>query len=205
MLTVPLRFRDDGHPAERHPVTVRCFAALPIPKSAAASLERIMAPLRELPWPVRWVRPEGVHITLKFYGEVAEDRAESIAESLDFAAAGIGPLGLAFAGFGAFPGPDRPRVLWAGVDAPPALEILQDRIETRADAMDFPGEGSLFRPHVTVGRVREGERIPRAESDRLLGTSLTDTFSADRVVLYRSVPGPGGAVYSPIHEASLRG
>jgi len=205
MLTAPLRFRDDGH-LPRHPrVTVRCFAALPVPEDAAAALAQVVAPLRAGSWPVRWVRPEGIHITLKFYGEVAEDRAESIAESLDFAAQGIGPLGLSFTGFGAFPAPDRPRVLWAGVAAPATLEILQDRIETRAEAMDFPGEGIVFRPHVTIGRVREGERIPRAESDRLLATELTTAFLADRVVLFRSIPGPGGAVYSPLHEAPLRG
>ena len=186
-------------------MTVRCFAALPVPASAAAALERVVAPLRGGTWPVRWVRPEGIHITLKFYGEVAEDRAESIAESLDFAAEGIAPLGLSFAGFGAFPAPDRPRVLWAGIEAPPSLEILQDRVETRAEAMDFPGEGIVFRPHVTIGRVREGERIPRAECDRLLATELTTHFSADRVVLFKSVPGPGGAVYTPLHEAMLRG
>src|SRR6476661_4630708 len=80
MLTAPLRFRDDGH-LPRHPrVTVRCFAALPVPEDAAAALAQVVAPLRAGSWPVRWVRPEGIHITLKFYGEVAEDRAESIAE-----------------------------------------------------------------------------------------------------------------------------
>ena len=205
MLTAPLRFRDDGLLARPPCVTVRCFAALPVPEPAAAALERVVAPLRAGTWPVRWVRPEGIHITLKFYGEVAEERAAAIAESLAFATGGIGPLGLAFAGFGAFPAPDRPRVLWAGLDAPSALEILQDRIETRAEGMDFPGEGVVFRPHVTIGRVREGERIPRAESDRLLATALTDQFSVDRVVLYSSVPGPGGAVYSILHEVTLGG
>ena len=205
MLTVPLRFRDDGHVARPPPVMVRCFAALQIPERARLSLERVLAPLRDLPWPVRWVRPEGVHVTLKFYGEVASERAESIAESLDFAVAGIGTIPLAFAGFGAFPAPDRPRVLWAGIEAPGALELLQDRIESRAEALGFQGEGSVFRPHVTIGRVREGERVVRGESARLFATPLTDQFTADEVVLFQSVPGPGGAVYTPLHRAELRG
>ncbi|HET7042320.1 MAG TPA: RNA 2',3'-cyclic phosphodiesterase, partial [Gemmatimonadales bacterium] len=151
------------------------------------------------------VRAEGVHVTLKFFGEVADDRAESIAESLDFAAAGVGPLSLAFAGFGAFPGTDRARVLWAGIEAPAALEILQDRIETRAEALGFPGEGAVFRPHVTVGRVREGERLPRAETEKFFEAPLTEAFTADEVVLFESTPGPGGAVYAPLHRTRLAG
>jgi 2'-5' RNA ligase len=184
---------------------VRCFAALPIAESARASLERVLAPLRDLPWPVRWVRPEGVHVTLRFYGEVPRERADAIIESLDFAVAGIGAISLAFAGFGAFPAQDRPRVLWAGIEAPSTLEILQDRIETRAEALGFASEGVIFRPHVTIGRVREGERIVRAEAARLFATPLADQFLADEVVLYESVPGPGGAVYTPLHQAGLRG
>ena len=186
-------------------MTVRCFAALPVPEGARVALERVLAPLRELAWPVRWVRPEGVHVTLKFYGEVAEGHAETIAESLDFAAAGIGALSLAFSGFGAFPAPDRPRVLWAGIEAPPALEILQDRIERRAEELGHPGEGSVFRPHVTVGRVREGERIGRADRALLLDAPLDEGFVAESVVLFSSVPGPGGAVYTPLHHVRLRG
>ena len=184
---------------------VRCFAALPIPENARVALERILAPLRDLPWPVRWVRPEGVHVTLRFYGEVPPERAEAIAESLDFAAAGIGTLSLALAGFGAFPAPDRPRVLWAGIDAPAALEILQDRIETRAEALGFPGEAAVFRPHVTIGRVREGERIAPGERTKLFDAPLVVPFLADEVVLYESVPGPGGAVYTVLHRVALQG
>jgi 2'-5' RNA ligase len=186
-------------------VTIRCFAALPIPAASREALGRALEPFLDQRWPVRWVRPEGVHVTLKFFGEVAQERSEAIAESLDFAVAGIGPLPLTLTGFGAFPGPDRVRVLWAGVDAPAALELLQDRIETRAEELGFAGEGTIFRPHVTIGRVREGERIPRAESDRLFAAPLASSFTADRVVLYGSTLRDGGAEYTELHAAALKG
>jgi len=186
-------------------VTVRCFAALPIPAASREILGKALKPFLDLGWPVRWVRPEGVHVTLKFFGEVAHDRADAIAESLDFAVAGIGPLALSLTGFGAFPGPDRVRVLWAAVEAPTRLELLQDRIETRAEELGFAGEGIIFRPHVTLGRVREGERIPRGESDRLLAISLSASFTADRVMLYESTMREGGAEYTTLHTAVLSG
>ena len=186
-------------------MTVRCFAALPIPAASREILAKALQSFLDLGWPVRWVRPEGVHVTLKFFGEVPRERADAIAESLEFAVAGIGPLALSLTGFGAFPGPDRVRVLWAGVDAPAALELLQDRIETRAEELGFAGEGIIFRPHVTLGRVREGERVPRAESDRLFATPLAASFTADRAMLYESTMRDGGAEYSTLHTAMLRG
>jgi 2'-5' RNA ligase len=146
-----------------------------------------------------------VHVTLKFFGDVGLDRTEAIAEALEFAVAGIGAMPLTLTGFGAFPGPDRVRVLWAGIEAPTSLELLQDRIETRAEELGFAGEGIIFRPHVTIGRVREGERIPRADSDRLFATPLSASFVADRVVLYGSTMRDGGAEYRELHSATFKG
>ncbi|MEO6067522.1 MAG: RNA 2',3'-cyclic phosphodiesterase [Gemmatimonadales bacterium] len=186
-------------------MTVRCFAALPIPAGSREALERASAPFQELGWPVRWVRADGVHVTLKFFGDVPRERADAIAESLEFAVAGIGPLSLALAGFGAFPTQERARVLWAGIDAPPDLELLQDRIETRADGLGFPGEGGVFRPHVTIGRVREGARLPQSEVERFCAATLEAAFTADCVVLYQSTLESGGATYAPLHSAMLRG
>jgi 2'-5' RNA ligase len=186
-------------------VTVRCFAALVVPAAARGSLEQAIGPFRDLTWPVRWVRPEGVHVTLKFFGEVPQERTDPIAESLDYAVEGIGPLPLSLSGFGAFPAEDRARTLWAGIDAPPGLELLQDRIERRADELGFTSEGGIFRPHVTLGRVREGERVPRAEMERWSATTLSASFVADRVTLFQSTMGTGGSSYTILHEATLRG
>jgi 2'-5' RNA ligase len=203
MLIATLRFRDAAVPYRRLVLTVRCFAALALPDSAREALARALTPFRDRNWPVRWVPVEGAHVTLKFYGEVNEDRVDAIAESLDYAVEGIGALPLALTGFGAFPRPERARVFFAAVEAPPALELMQDRIETRAEALDHPGEGTIFHPHVTIGRVREGMRVPQAEAGELFATPLHAGFTVDRVVLYRSTLGPGGAHYTPLHEALL--
>ena len=99
-------------------------------------------------------------MTLKFFGEVASERLDVITEALRFAAAGAGPLALRLGELGAFPSRSRPRILWVGVEAPPSLELLQDRIERGCEAIGFPPEGAPFQPHVTLGRVREGQRLP---------------------------------------------
>ena len=203
MLIATLRFRDAGTLVPSLPVTVRCFAALALPAEAREALARAVRPFQQRKWPVRWVREEGAHVTLKFYGEVAEERVDAIAESLDLSVRGIGIIPLALTGFGAFPAPEKARVLFASVEAPASLELLQDRIETRAESLGHPGEGAVYHPHITVGRVREGERVPPAEVDMLFAWPLHVSCTIDRVTLFQSRPGPGGATYVALHEAAL--
>lgn len=205
MLISTLRFRDAAALLRRPVLTVRCFAALALPDGAREALARATRPFQARRWPVRWVQVEGAHVTLKFYGEVNEDRVAAIAESLNFAVEGIGPLGIMLSGFDALPRREKARTLIATVEAPPALELVQDRIETRATALDHPGEGAIFHPHVTLGRVREGERVPHAEAAEFFATPLQAGFTADRVVLFQSVLAPGGAQYTPLHQAKLAG
>ncbi len=155
-------YRRGGLPRHSAPVTalMRLFAAVPIPEPAREQILKLLGKLREAGWPVRWVHDEGLHMTLKFFGEVAPERLDVIAEALRFAAHGAETLALELGELGAFPSRNRPRVLWVGVQAPAALELLQDRIERGCEAIGFPPEGAPFQPHVTLGRVREGQRLP---------------------------------------------
>jgi 2'-5' RNA ligase len=98
---------------------------------------------------------------------------------------------------GAFPTLRRPRIVWVGLDAPPALELLQDRLERRSEAIGFPPEGTPFRPHVTLGRVREGHRLPLGALESLEGCYEPVAFVASELVLYESVLGLGGPSYEP--------
>ena len=91
---------------------IRCFAALPVSADARGELERALAPFRERGLPLRWVRAEGVHITLKFFGEIVRDRLDAISEALTFAAEGIAAFGVTLSTLGVFPDPERARVLW---------------------------------------------------------------------------------------------
>ncbi len=176
---------------------MRLFAAVPIPAPARVEIARLLARLREPGWPLRLVHDQGLHLTVKFFGEVAPARLEVIEEAVRSAVPGTGTLSLRLAEVGAFPSFRRPRVVWVGLDFPPALELLQDRLERLAEAIGFAPEGIPFRPHVTLGRVREGERLPPGALDSLAGTYEPVPFLASELVLYESVLGRGGPHYEP--------
>jgi 2'-5' RNA ligase len=166
---------------------MRLFAAVPIPDPARTQILDLLTNLRSGDWPVRWVHDEGLHLTLKFFGEVGAERLDVIVEALRFAAEGSGPQSLVLGELGAFPSRSRPRILWVGIEAPPSLELLQDRIERGSEAIGFPPEGTPFQPHVTLGRVREGQRIPRRGLDDHAGRFQPVPFVAQELVLYESV------------------
>ena len=174
---------------------MRLFAALPIPDPAREEVAALLAQLRASDWPVRWIGDEGLHVTLKFYGEVAPERLEVIEESVRLAARGTGPRPLRLDELGAFASAPHARVLWLGLEGPPALELLQDRLERSGEAIGFPPEGRPFRPHVTLGRVREGHRIPANALDEFEVEKLP--LLAEELVLYESLLSSQGPRYEP--------
>ena len=174
---------------------MRLFAGVPVPDPAREQVLKLLRRLREGGWPVRWVHDEGLHLTLKFYGEVADERLDVIGEALRYAADGTGALSLRLGDIGAFPSRSRPRILWVGIDGPPALELLHDRIERGSEAIGFPPEGVPFQPHLTLGRVREGQRLPPGGLEDYADGFEQAPFLAQELVLYESVLTTGGPRY----------
>jgi len=174
---------------------MRLFAAVPVSEPAREQILKLLGKLREAGWPVRWVHDEGLHMTLKFFGEVAPERLDVIAEALRFAAQGAEPFPLELGDLGAFPSRSRPRVLWVGVQAPAGLELLQDRIERGCEAIGFPPEGAPFQPHITLGRLREGQRLPPGGLDDHAESFEQVSFVAQQLVLYESLLTTAGLRY----------
>lgn len=176
---------------------MRLFAAVPIAEPARGEIAKLLARLREPGWPLRLVHDHGLHLTMKFFGEVPPGRLEVIEEAVRASVPGTGALPLQLAEIGAFPSVHRPRIVWVGLSAPPQLELLQDRLERRAEAIGFPPEGTPFRPHVTLARVREGQRLPAGALEGLAAEYEPMAFLASELVLYESVLGRGGPRYEP--------
>lgn len=174
---------------------MRLFVALPITEPASSSVRDHLARCRALAWPVRWARDEAPHLTLKFLGEVSAERLEAVGGAVRRAAERCGPIELALHRVGAFPSAGHARVLWLGIDAPPALELLQHRLECECAALGVPLEARLFRPHVTLGRVQHGKRIPERAVAALAREDDRTDFLADRVVLFESTAGRGAVRY----------
>jgi RNA 2',3'-cyclic 3'-phosphodiesterase len=176
---------------------MRLFVAIPVAEPARSEVLGLLERLRQTGWPVRWVGNEGLHVTLKFFGEVAPDRLEVIAEAIRIAGQGTGQLPLRLDELGAFPSRQRPRILYVGVEAPAALELLQDRIERGGEALGFPPEGKPFHPHLTLGRLREGQKYPSRALDDVDGWYEQLSFTGDQVILYESILTPHGPRYEP--------
>lgn len=184
---------------------MRVFVALTPPPEMQRAVWDAFAPLRSREMPIKWVRPDGVHLTLKFLGEVAAGREAELVEALGQATRGARAITLAVRGAGAFPHPRTPRVLWAGVEPDPAIEILADRIERSFAPLGFPSEGHPFRPHLTVGRTgRDTRPHDLAGVDGLLeGLAVEATAVLDSVDLIRSELRRDGAVYHRVHRERL--
>jgi RNA 2',3'-cyclic 3'-phosphodiesterase len=184
---------------------VRLFVALTPPPEVQRAVWDAFAPLRAHHLPVKWIPPDGVHLTLKFLGEVPDERQGALISALESAAAGTRPIALAVQGAGAFPDLDRPRVFWAGVLADPALELLADGVERHFASLGFAMEVRAFRPHLTVGRATRSAR-PRdfAGLEGLMGGLAVDSAAiVDGVDLVQSLLRPVGAVYQRIHRERL--
>jgi len=159
---------------------VRLFVAVNLPDEVRHALWEAAAPARRPDPPVRWVRPDGMHLTLKFLGEVEPTRESEIGDAIELAAAGARPFTLRIEGFGVFPNASRPRVIWAGCEPVPQLEVLQHRVEQEMERLGFPLEGRPFRPHLTLGRARDG--APPARLAAVAEALEELTYSADVVV-----------------------
>jgi 2'-5' RNA ligase len=156
---------------------------------------------------VSWVATGNLHLTVKFLGEVAEDRIEAVAGAITSAVAGVGAFDAQIEGLGAFPSAARPRVVWAGVTAGAGtMADLAGRVDDALAALDFSREARPFAPHITLGRVREPGRMP-ALTEALHGAAGRGfgRLPVARVSLMRSELSPRGARYTELAAASLGG
>lgn len=184
---------------------MRLFLALNLPPDVRQALWEAAGPVRANAFPVAWVRPEGIHMTLKFLGEVADEREATIRAALAQSSAGARALSLSVEGFGVFPHFAGPRVIWAGVNGEPALELLRHRTEQEFAAIDFPIDGHPFRPHLTLGRARRSAR-PRdfaGLEEALAGLSYEATVAVETVDLMQSATRPAGTEYLIRHRERL--
>lgn len=184
---------------------MRLFVALELPDALRGRLEEATAPLRATDLPVRWVDAAQLHLTLKFIGQVEEQRAGRISEALEETVAGHGGPVLRLGGVGAFPSLRSPRVIWMGVEASPPLAALQKAVEDALATLGVEREKRDFHAHVTLGRTRR--RLERSEGEALRLAVQHVSFHAehrpDRVVLMRSRLGRGGARYDVVSAHPL--
>jgi 2'-5' RNA ligase len=183
----------------------RSFCAVELSAEIAAGVRRIQGALQERATGVRWVRPEGIHLTLKFLGEVEADRIEAIVHKAEAAIQGVGPFTVGIRGGGGFPTPKNPRVIWIGVkDQSGMLKELQARVEAGMAELGFARERKGYTPHLTVGRVRSGKGgKPVAQALDALRENDLGSMEVREVILFRSHLKPTGAEYTKLGSFPL--
>jgi 2'-5' RNA ligase len=191
---------------------IRTFIAIELDESIKEGLTRLQEGLKgEAPQgSVRWVRPAGIHLTLKFLGDVPADQIGEITRALERSCQGFAPFSLACGGLGCFPNLKRPRVVWVGVhEETGTLPQLQKAIEANVAPLGYPTEKRKFSPHLTLGRVQR--RVSSGDLRRLgeqVGASGIGTLGqmeVRSVNLMRSDLRPSGAVYTRLAEVRLKG
>lgn len=185
---------------------MRAFVAIPVTAPAHDEGVRLLAELHQALSDVRWVRPDGLHLTLHFFAHLDEKDVAAVVQAMTAAAARHAQFAVQLCGLGCFPRAGDERVLWIGMrDGAAPTAALQGDVEAELDNAGFPREARAFAPHVTLGRPRQ--RFSDAQRRRwgdFAGTTLPP-FTVAEVRLYRSQPGPGGSVYEVLAAAPLRG
>lgn len=186
---------------------MRLFVAVNLSQEVRERLASVQQEMEALRSPVKWVDPAGLHITLKFLGEVTESQGAEVCGLLEEVAGKYSAAELTVKGVGAFPAVGRPRVIWAGVRPNSELAGLWEELDRRLDTLGFASEGRGFAPHVTLGRVRQGPRDRSDLSREILRHTDGEfgTFRMASVELMRSELTRTGAVYTCVHSTRLRG
>lgn len=183
---------------------IRAFVALPCPSRLQAAIAETLARWRSVDAAVRWAHPEHVHLTLRFLADAPPARLERLDPALRTAAAASGPLELRPAPTGAFPGWDRPRVLWLGIEARAELAQLAEAVEAVAREAGFEPEERGFRPHLTLGRVK-GTRGARRAAAAVRGWEPgTGAEAVAEMILFRSDLSDRGPRHTALARYPLR-
>jgi 2'-5' RNA ligase len=182
---------------------VRLFVAIEIPANIRAAIASLMQEFRAMAPNVKWVRPESLHLTLKFLGETDPGKLGAI-EHLLAAIHSAQPVTLDFTGLGFFPNAQSPRVFWAGINSSSNLQSIVSEIDGALHLLGFPPEDRTFTPHLTLARIHQPALPPK-----LIGT-IAQNFSccfgsceAREFHLIESKLKPAGAEYTTLQSFSF--
>jgi RNA 2',3'-cyclic 3'-phosphodiesterase len=177
---------------------IRTFIAFELPGEIKSLLGEAIAGLRLKAKGVKWVPPEGLHVTLKFLGSIDEALVPPLSRGLDEVARAYPPLKVTLSRLGAFPDARRPRVIWAGLTGDiRAMADIAARVDKVCTPFGMEPEKRPFRAHVTMGRLKVPTVVDLAQE---VGES---PFTIENIVLYKSELSPSGARYSVLHRSVL--
>ncbi len=185
---------------------IRSFIAIELPTETRSGLERITGKLKASAGDVRWVKTDDIHLTLKFLGDVEEERIAEIGGCIEHCVQAISPFPLAVRGLGAFPSDHSPQVIWIGAaDESGSLSRMQRTLEDGLSRLGFKKEKRPFSPHLTLGRLkspRGKDAVRRALAE--FKNADCGSCTAEAVCLFKSELKLGGAVHTRLKSCVLQ-
>jgi RNA 2',3'-cyclic 3'-phosphodiesterase len=191
---------------------IRTFIAIELPVDLLLMLAKLQRTLNDAPGgrAVNWVRKEGIHLTLKFLGDVHQDALPLIYTGIEQACAKQTPFAVQVGGLGCFPNISRPRVVWVGLkDEQQQLQRIEQALENELAAHGYKREDRAFQPHLTLGRVRSSAFSPEVE---ILGRTVASypevnlgQIQVDYLCAISSTLSPSGAIYRILYQSPLAG
>ena len=180
---------------------MRTFIAIDIPENIKDSIELYVSPLKGERAKITWVKSGNVHITLKFLGEIPEEKVPEIYKCLEKCVKGLKPFEVEITGAGGFPDMRRPRIIWVGLKkGTDELKKLANSIDDELSNLDFEKEKRGFKPHLTIGRVKYINDIS-GFIDKMSRLKFEGgTFTADEIFIIKSELKPTGAVYTKLES-----
>lgn len=184
---------------------IRSFVALNIPSQVKEEIGDIIGELKKLSGDVKWVKPQNLHLTLKFLGEVEPVTLEKVYQKVEACAQKTQVFSFSLSGAGLFPNPKRPRVFWTGIKGGEReLESLFRCLEGELEALGFQKEKRGFSPHLTIGRARTTQGMERLV-ERIKGIEYrSKRIEVSSLFVVKSQLTPQGPIYSPLREFKFK-
>ena len=177
--------------------SVRAFLAIPLPRQLQESIRVIQTELQASIAEARWTRPENLHLTLHFFGEIDQETLEKLKVSVLSIKGCQRPFQVEVKGLGAFPNPYRPRVIWLGLKPRGQLEQLHRAIEPCLSQAGLTTDSRPYSPHLTIGRLLGG-KLDLTELFSSMQQKTIEPLTVDRLILYESRLRPEGAQHIPL-------
>ena len=187
---------------------IRAFLAIEPPENILQEISRLQDKLkREISGRLSWTRPQGQHLTLKFFGDISKEDITSISAAVQKRVVAEQKLNMKIEKLGVFPDAKRPRVLWCGIAGDVEKLInLQKKLDGDFAAIGFPAEDRSFKAHLTLARIKDPRDITgMSEALKKYDSFKAGEFIADKLFLFQSKLSPHGAVYTKLAEFALGG
>ncbi|KPL02733.1 MAG: hypothetical protein AMJ73_08350 [candidate division Zixibacteria bacterium SM1_73] len=185
-------------------IIMRTFIAVELPEQIKKQIEVLQVPLKKTNAFVSWVKPGNIHITLKFLGEVPEEKIDEVFSATELALKGAKSFKMNLKGMGAFPDFRRPRVIWIGTGkGGEELSDMANKIEDEMEKIGYPKEKRKFSPHFTIGRVKSPKNIEKLVELVKSADFETEDIEVNEVTVMKSQLHPAGAIYTPLKKIPL--